>query len=227
MDAVEIFEEMGRSFEKKIDEDFECSIQFNISDTDDNILIKIGNGEVRITSGIDEGVDMIIDTTTETIQDIYDRKITAFAAAGKADPSEPAPLDWTIGGGFRPAKMKNIYYTLMHFFHPEEPEKIKLGEEYSRMVHGGLAIPLYYHPGFRSAWYMIKKGEKLNEPGDTDPFPQGIVVIDGEGYAKIGDKTVEIKKNESYYIPPNSDQVLWTDSDEPLVIIWLAWGEGA
>lgn len=227
MNAMDIFEEIGRSFEKKIDEEFECYIQFNIGDSGENILIDIRDGEVHISHGIDEGVDIVIGTTTETIQDIHEGKITAFAAAGKADPSEPAPLDWRIGGGFVPAKMRNIYYTLMHFFHTEEPEKIKLGEEHSRMVHGGHAIPLYYHPGFRSAWYMIKKGERLNEPGDTDPFPQGIVVIDGEGYAKIGDKTVEIKKNESYYIPPNSDQVLWTDNEEPLVIIWLAWGESA
>ncbi len=227
MDIDAILREMGDAFKKKIDDDLRCRLQFNIKDIGKNLTIRIEEGKVNISEGVDENVDIIIDTNSGTIKEIYRGEMNAFTAAGKSHPSDPAPLDWKIGGGFVPAKMKSIYYVLMHFFHPEEPEVIRLGEEYARMVHGGHAIPLYYNSGFRSAWYMIKKGESLNEPGDTDPFPQGIVVIEGQGYAKIGDKTVAIKKNESYYIPPNSDQVLWTDSDEPLVIIWLAWGEGA
>lgn len=96
----------------------------------------------------------------------------------------------------------------MHFFNTTKPEKIKLGEEYSRLVHGAHAIPLYYHPGFRSAWYMIKKGEELNEQGDTNPFPQAMVIIKGRSLAKIGEQTVQINSNESYYIPPNADHVI-------------------
>ena len=106
-------------------------------------------------------------------------------------------------------------------------EQILLGEEYSRMVHGAHAIPLYYHPELRSAWYMVKKGERLNEPGDTNPFPQALIFISGEGVAKIGEKTIKVKADESYYIPPSSDHVVWTESDEPLVLIFLACGEGA
>ena len=44
---------------------------------------------------------------------------------------------------------------------------------------------------------------------------------------KIGEKTIAINANETYFIPPNSDHVFWTDEEEPLVLIWLAWGEGA
>ena len=70
----------------------------------------------------------------------------------------------------------------------------------------------------------MRKGEKLNEPGDIDPFPQALIFIKGEGFAKIGNKTIKVKASESYYIPPNSDHVVWTNSDKPLVFIWLAWG---
>lgn len=227
MKGRDILKEFAESFEKKIEDDFTCKVQFNVNDTGEKLLVETTSGKVDIKEGTDTEVDIIIDTTLDTLKDICDGRINAFTAAGKSKPSDPAPLDWTVGKGFVPARMSNIYFMLMHFFHPEEPETIKLGEEYSRLVHGGHAIPLYYHPGFRSAWYMIKKGERLNEPGERDPFHQGIVVIDGKGFAKIGDITVEISKNESYYIPPDSDQVLWTDSDEPLVIIWLAWGKGA
>jgi mannose-6-phosphate isomerase-like protein (cupin superfamily) len=82
-------------------------------------------------------------------------------------------------------------------------------------------------PGMRSAWYLLKKDERLNEPGDINPFPQAFIFISGEGFAKIGDKTIRTKAGESYYIPPNSDHVVWTESKESLVLIFLAWGEGA
>jgi len=42
----------------------------------------------------------------------------------------------------------------------------------------------------------------LNEPGETNPFPQAFVFIVGEGYAKIGGVTVPVKAGEAYYIPP-------------------------
>jgi hypothetical protein len=38
------------------------------------------------------------------------------------------------------------------------PERILIGEQYARSVHGGIAVALYYQPGFRSAWYKIRKG---------------------------------------------------------------------
>jgi mannose-6-phosphate isomerase-like protein (cupin superfamily) len=128
---------------------------------------------------------------------------------------------------FTPEVRTELYTFLFHFFNPSVPERILLGEEYSRLVHGGHVVALYYHPEFRSAWYLLKKGEKLNKPGDTNPFPQAFIFIEGEGFAKIGDKTIKVKAGESYYIPPNSDHVVWTESDKPLILIFLAWGEGA
>jgi len=86
-------------------------------------------------------------------------------------------------------------------------------------------VTLYYHPGFRSAWYLLKKKDKLNEAGDTNPFPQAFIFIKGTGFATIGEKTIPVKAGESYYIPPSSDHVVWTESE--LVLIWLAWGKGA
>ena len=74
---------------------------------------------------------------------------------------------------------------------------------------------------------MIKKGEQINEEGEVDPWHQAIIVISGKGKAKIGENTVEIKAKESYYIPPNSEQVIWNDNEDKLELIFLAWGEGA
>lgn len=228
MNVENMLQEMGQSFETKIDSEFTLHGKIIITDIDTVFFIVIKNKKVTITKE-PHSPEVILITTTDTMKKIYNREMTAFAAAGKEKMSDTAPLDWKLAEGvkFTPDIQKKLYFFVQHFFNTTNPEKIKLGEEYSRVVHGGHAIPLYYHPGFRSGWFSIKKGEQINEPGDTNPFPQGIVVIKGEGKAKIGDKTISITANESYYIPPDSDHVIWTDSESPLELIWLAWGEGA
>ncbi len=227
MDSPAILKEMAGLFEEKIDENYSCKLQFDFKDSQESYVIEVKDGKVSMQEGAEEDVDVVLCTTNKTLTDIYQGKINAFTAAGKAELSDTAPLDWRFAGGFMPEKMRDLYFFLMHFFNINEPEKIMLGEEYSRKVHGGNAVALYYNPGFRSAWYMVKKGDSINEPGHVDPFHQAIIIIAGQGYAKIGNKEVEIKANESYYIPPMWDQVIWTEEDEPLVLIWLAWGERA
>jgi len=163
------------------------------------------------------------------LRQIYEGKFNAITAAAKANYLEKAPLDWRFSNNKKitPDTIARFNYLGMHFFNRNNPEKVLLDEEHSRVVHGGHVIGLYYATGFRSAWYMLKKGETLNQEGDTNPFHQAMIFIEGEGFAKIGDKTVKVKKGESYYIPPNTSHVVWTESDEPLVLIWLAWGKGA
>jgi hypothetical protein len=104
------------------------------------------------------------------------------------------------------------------------PEKVLLREQYSHLIHAGPAIPLYCYPGFCSTRYLVKKGECLNEPGERNEFPQSFIF--GQAFARIGDRVVEVKAGESYYIPPNSDHFVWTESDEPPVLIFLARDKG-
>jgi mannose-6-phosphate isomerase-like protein (cupin superfamily) len=155
--------------------------------------------------------------------------MTAMTAGGKASGSDSAPLELSFADGIEMTgeTRVRIYRFLQSFFNTTIPERVLLDEKYSRLVHGGHTIGLYYHLGFRSAWYLLRKGDRLNQPGDTNPFPQAFIFIDGEGSAKIGDRTVNVRAGESYYIPPGSDHVVWTESDRPLVLIWLAWGDGA
>jgi mannose-6-phosphate isomerase-like protein (cupin superfamily) len=152
-----------------------------------------------------------------------------MTAAGKAQASDAAPLDFRLGEEIEltPVLKTQLFHFIQSFFNRSIPERTFLGEEYARKVHGGNAVPLYYHPGFRSAWYLLKKGEQLNEPGDTDTFPQAFIFTAGEGHAKIGDESIAVQAGEAYYIPPGSDHVVWTESDEPLELIYLAWGDGA
>ena len=227
MRAIEILKEMADNFETKINSDFKLSVKFEFRDENEDIYLLIDNKKIYFKKTVSKEIEGVFKTTGDVLKKIYDGKITAFTAAGKAHVSDDAPLDWKFKDGYVPENMEDFYYFIMHFFNTSEPEKIVLGEKYARKIHGGNAIPLYYYPGLRTAWYMVKKGEQMNEEGETDPFHQAVIIIKGSGYAKIGDKKIEVKKNESYYIPPKSDQVIWNENDEPLVLIWLAWGEKA
>jgi len=229
-DVDEMLNVMANTFKNKIEDDFSAIAQFDIKDQKDSwhVIVKKGRS-VIVGRGPHKQARFYFSATTDTLRLIYQGKMTAMTAAGKAKGSDNAPLNLELAEGleFTPEIRTQLYTFLYRFFNPSLPERILLGEEYSRVVHGGHVVPLYYHPGFRSAWYLLKKGERLNEPGDTNPYPQAFIFIEGEGFGKIGDQTIRVKAGESYYIPPNSDHVVWTESDKPLVLIWLAWGEGA
>jgi mannose-6-phosphate isomerase-like protein (cupin superfamily) len=186
-------------------------------------------GEVKLDRGPHPGAAFTLSMSLETMQRIYEGSMTAFTAAAQATGSDPAPLQLQVHEPAQdlPHPKEAMLGFLQHFFTLGRPERIILREENSRFVHGAHVIPLYYAEGFRSAWYKVKHGQRLNEPGDTNPYPQAFVIVSGKGRAKIGDTEVEVQAGESYFIPSNSDHVLWPDKGEELVIVWLAWGEGA
>ncbi len=227
MDARDILKDMACKFEKKIDNNFNMNVKFEFKDENENVFLLISDKKVHFKNSISEEIEGVFKTTGKVLKKIYKGEITAFTAAGKANVSDSAPLDWEFKDGYVPKNMDNFYYFIMHFFNTSKPERIVLGENHARKVHGGNAIPLYYYPGMRSAWYMLKNGEQMNEEGETDPFHQAVIIISGKGVAKIGDKKIEIKEKESYYIPPGSEQIILNKNEEPLVLIWLAWGEKA
>lgn len=226
----EILLKMAEGFKAKIDDKFKILAQFDIEGTDTSwhVIVEPGRN-VTVGRGPYSNAQYFFQINADTLQLIADGRLTGMTAASKGSGSDYAPLDLKLADGMEfTTETRILLYTfIQHFFNLSNPEKVLLGEQYSRKVHGGHAISLYYRPGFRSAWYMIKRGERINEPGDTNPFPQTFIFIAGEGLAKIGDKTIKVKAGESYYIRPGSDHVVWTENDEPLVLIWIAWGEGA
>ena len=227
MSSLKILSEFVELYRKKSSEKSNLTILFEVDDEDNYLVIDTKEWIITKEKSKPSTIDVEFQTSLETLQAIYDGKITALTAAGKASSQDDAPLDWKIHSKITSELLQQLYSFLIHFFNRSKPERILLGEEHSRVVHGANAIPLYYHPGLRSAWYLIKKGQKMNEPGDTNPFPQAAIILQGQGVAKIGDDTISIKRNESYFIPPNSDHVFWTEEDDPLILLWLAWGPGA
>ena len=231
MSGVEkMLQDMAENFCHKIPDVLSLIVQIDIQPAQQlwHVIVEPGK-RVTVGPGSDARARFVLTTTEETLHRIYTGQMTALTAAGRASMSDPALLDFKMGKGLKltPEIHTELLAFIQRFFNCSDPERILLGEVHARVVHGGHAIPLYYHPGLRSAWYLVKKDDRLNEPGDTNPFPQAFVFISGQGFAKIGDKTIKVRAGESYYIPPGSDHVVWTENDEPLVLIFLAWGEGA
>ncbi len=229
-DLHHVLQEMAASFSCRIPEDFSLRVQLDIRpDTGTWHVIAEPGGRVTVSPGSDQQPQVILVMTEGTLRTIRSGQMAALTAAAKTAISDPAPLDYRLGPGqsFTPQLYADMLVFLQHFFNLTEPERILLGESHSRKVHGANVVALFYQPGFRSAWYLVQKGEQLNEPGDTDPFPQAFVFVSGEGWATIGDTTLSVRANEAYYVPPGSEHIVWTDSEEPLSLLWLAWGEEA
>ncbi|MEA1886138.1 MAG: hypothetical protein U9N72_02880 [Bacteroidota bacterium] len=144
--------------------------------------------------------------------------------------SDPTPLSADFHRSVTGNMMNDLMFFIQRFFNTSPYDKLELTKEHSRIVHGGHAIPIFYRTsdeiGVRSAWYQVNKGQQVNEPGDTNPFPQYFIVIRGNGFALIGNDTVRIKENEAYYIEPGSNHVFWTESEDPMEMIFLAWERG-
>ncbi len=185
--------------------------------------------EVKLAQGPHPQAPVILTLSEETLRCLYTGELAPLTAAGRAHISEPAPLDFRLGAGqsFNPELYARMITFIQRFFNRFEPERILLGEEHARVIHGGHAVALFYDTGFRSAWYLLKPGERLNAPGDTNPFPQGFVLISGGGHARLGGQEIEVQAGKAYYVPPETEHIVWNDREEPLVIIWLAWGAGA
>ncbi len=173
--------------------------------------------------------DIGIKLTEETLTKLSIGAYSPLTAAGRANVHEPAPLDFELPPGkqFSMELYHAIIQFIQRFFNPFVPEKIFIDPNNTRKVHGADVVALFAGEGFRSGFYSVKKGDRLNEPSDTNPFPQAFIILSGEGKAKIGSIVTDLLPNQAIYVPPNSEHTIWTEKDEPVTLIWFAWGKGA
>lgn len=221
----------SESFVEKIDSSYAATLNFYLADSSEACHVKFSNQKFELVEGHTDSYNLSFSSTIDHYNKIFRGDMTAMTSMGQATASDPIPLNFDIQNAISGNATNDFLFVAQRFFNRTPYDLVKLGEEHARIVHGGLAIPVFYHRaegiGVRSAWYQINKGEQVNEPGDTNPFPQYFIVMQGRGYAKIGNDTLVVKENEAYFIPPNHDHVFWNESEEPIVYIFLAWGKGA
>ncbi len=227
------FEEMlvqwANAYEKKIPDTEIDTLNFHLKNTDSHWHITIQNKTCQVIKGKNPLSKMVITANFETYSRIFNGELNGMTAIGRASVHQSAPLDMWLENGMtlRKINWEKLYYTVTNFFNTHPHNKVLLGREHSRNVHGGNVVALYYSVGFRSAYYNMQPGETLNESGEKDPFNQSFVIISGKGFAKIGNDTLTIAANEAYYIKPNIEHKVWTDSNEGISLVWNAWGNEA
>jgi mannose-6-phosphate isomerase-like protein (cupin superfamily) len=221
----------SESFVEKIDSTYEATINFYLADSSEACHVLFSSNEFELVKGSTDSYNLSFSSTKDHFNKIFRGEMTAMTSMGQATSSDPIPLNFDIQKAISDNATNDFLFIAQRFFNNTPYDLVKLGPEHARIVHGGLAIPIFYQRtdgiGVRSAWYQINKGEQVNEPGDTNSFPQYFIITQGQGYAKIGNDTINVKENEAYFIPPNSDHVFWNEREEPIIYIFLAWGKGA
>jgi len=227
----EVLTSLGDPFLEKIDKEYHAIVNFTITDSEISKHIIISEGQFQVKDSLNGEANFTFISSLEHYNKIIRGEITGFTSMGRAEMSDTTPLDFEFHKPVTDNPMNDLLFFVQRFFNPSPNDKVVLSKENSRIVHGGHAIPLFYQMtdqiGVRSAWYQINKGQQVNEPGDTNPFPQYFIIIKGTGFARIGQDTLKVKENEAYYIAPGLDHIFWTDSEKPMEMIFLAWGEGA
>lgn len=226
---LDILNALLSSYRKKVDPEDSLSIKFIVLPDDKTFFLNVSPGiPLTLISTNPQDSEVTFMCNIGLLNKIYSGEITGLTAIARENMSDDAPLNIQFNpkAPFTKELMNQVYHFIQKFFNPTNPVKIDLDKSHARMIHGAWALPMFYHSGFRSAWYMVEKGQRINNPGDTNPYAQAFVIISGNGYAQIGDCEIPIHGGEAYLIPPETEHMLWTDED-PVVIIYLAWGEGA
>ncbi len=154
-----------------------------------------------------------------------------MTAAGKATGDERSPLEILPGSAVPEdaprARLAPVFHFLTHFWQRTDPERIALGREHARPLSGAHIVGLYYHPGFRSAWYSVKAKDALNGKGDASPYPQAYVILRGLARVRMGQRAEEVPAGQSIYIPPGTMHAVESRDGQEVELLWLAWGDGA
>jgi len=232
MSCVEILHTLTESYACKRDRERELIVSFDIKGEASmwHIASQPG-GDVRLAEGDHSEASFTVVFSAETLEDLARGRMSPLTAAGRESMKQTAPLDVRLPEGT--AFSLEIYHRavrfIQRFFNPLPAERVCIEPEASRMVHGAHVVALYADAGFRSAWYFLKPGQRLNEPGDTNPFPQAFVILSGSGRARIGNETLVLEAGNAYHVPPHAEHVVepGPDSKGPVELIWMAWGEGA
>jgi hypothetical protein len=164
-----------------------------------------------------------------TLNDIAGGSVRAPTVMAKTRATDHVPMDVSCMEKYEPSEAFDLREFIFRYFSAQNIEKIVLGKQFARIVHGGYAIPLVYAKGLRAAWYRVDEGMIVNEdPQDqANPFPTLVIATKGSGYAKIGGQVFRFSDGEAYYIPADVTHTFWTDCADGVEFVIIMYGDGA
>jgi len=194
-------------------------------------LVPRPGGDVELRSGRADHPGFTCELDPETFGRLYRGEISGMTAAGKALGDEASPLEIIAGSAVTEdasrASLGPVFHFIAHFWNRSDPEVILLGREHARSLSGASIVGLFYHPGFRSAWYSVSGKESLNGDGDSSPYPQAYVVVRGRARIRHDQRWIEVPEGRAIYIPPGTMHAIRSQGGGAVELLWLAWGEGA
>jgi len=226
---LEDLKNMADCYEKKKSSDLRGEIHLLIGEKY-GFLVSLGESDVEVEeANLDNTGDLGLVMSEDTFDKLISGEWNGMTAAGRSSMSESAPLDFCLPEGKQPDEeiLQMMYHFLTHFFSKDYPTITELGRNHARKVHGGNAVPIAYGHGIRSAYYTIQKGEQINED-ELDPWNQVFTVIDGSGKALVAGEEIELVKNMSVHVPPETEHIVKKEEGEDdLELLWIAYGEKA
>lgn len=189
------------------------------------------NHHVEVVHGKPTARTFSFELSSQTLRQLDEGSINPLTAAGKHSGADKAPLETGNLNGFTddtPEVRAQVLRALFSFWTRGLPERVQISLERARVLHGAPGVLLYYAPGFRSVWHVIRPGERIDNhhgQGTGQPWDSLIVVIKaGGGKAKIAGKEVKLADKEAVFVPARAPMDLWTDSGEALEIVLLMFG---
>lgn len=191
-------------------------------------------GEVSLHAGFPETPAAFFTTDLETLERIHAGELASLTAMGKAFSSDFAPLDLDVMDGFQPGAttFPDLIAAAFHFWTRGFPERVRFGDlDATRRIHGSNATLFYYQEGFRSGYFNIQPGDRVNEDeaSKSNPFPTLLIVTKGPVAARIGGEACVIQAGETIFISPGVTHEFWLDesADHHAEGFILMFGDGA
>ena len=166
-----------------------------------------------------------------TLLAVYEGKLNALTAQGKAFVGDYTPMSVEMMEGFEPTA--EAYAAInpfsFHFWTKGFPEVIPFGEGLTRRAHGSNFVVFYYETGLRTAWYRVLPEEKVrHDPREQAmPFPMMIVAIKGTTEGEVGGKRVSLAEGNTIFIPPFVNHKWWNETSEATEAVLIMFGDGA
>jgi mannose-6-phosphate isomerase-like protein (cupin superfamily) len=187
--------------------------------------------EVFIQKGLPKIPTYVYQIEYPTLLAIYEGKINALTAQGKAFSGDYTPMSVREMEGFNPTPDDDSELNAFsfHFWTKGFPEIIPFRANATRKAHGSNFVIFYYEKGLRTAWYNILPGERVREDAREQamPFPMMGVTIKGTIEGEVDGKRVTVSEGNTVFIPPNVQHKWWNDSKEPVEVILIMFGKGA
>jgi mannose-6-phosphate isomerase-like protein (cupin superfamily) len=187
--------------------------------------------EVLMESGLPEKPTFIYIIEYETLKAIYEGKINALTAQGKAFSGDYTPMSIKQMEGYEPSIEENakINPFSFHFWTRGFPEIVPFSEGMTRKAHGSNFTVFYYETGLRTAWYRVLPEERVRDDAreQAAPFPMLIIAIEGTTEGEVDGQRVSLSKGNTIFIPAGAVHKWWNETDQATEAILVMFGKGA